>query len=643
MKGNKINRRRVGAVLVLFLMLVTNMWGNSTLIHAVSSAQANEIAEAFINTYWDAEIKYFYANSDRKINPQHKPGPQNGLYTDYWWEAQLWETIMDIYENTGELKYYGMIQDVYDGFRTAYPNWSENPFNDDIGWWSLACLRAYQLTGEEEYKNTAKSMFDFVYDNQFSSDYGGGIWWNRINFLPQKNVATNGTAVSIALQLGKILGDSTYLEKGQQLYWWLKNTFYNDFSGKVSDHISGSGTGTVSEWEYTYNFGVFAKASYDMYELTQNTVYRDYAFKAIAWVMEKMTNDGILIYEGEDDCPAFKMIFARVVKRIGNAEGRADYKRFIHRNANQAYFHKRADGLIGPDYSTVSDESPIQSIAAAAGVSICHLLPPDGNDMPIISGETFEAENARRYGINNENIQLGFSGRGYTAGWNSSGTRIAFEINAENTGTYQVLFRYAGVGDATRTLKINGNVLKNNLLFAATGAWSKWNYLWLEIPLMAGRNSIELEYQAQNTNWLNIDFMRVIPEGKKIILEAEAGDLHNVGTESNFIGFSGNGYVAGWNKDGQHVNLTVNVPAAGQYTLVLRYAVGNGKAFRQLCINDDTVETRLMFDGRKNWSDYRTITIENVHLRGGTNTISLVYSKKYKSANWLNYDALTIF
>ena len=129
--------------------------------HATVPADADAAMSAFIATFWDPAKKYFYANSDRRIHPEHAHGPEDGLYTDFWWEAQLWELVMDAYERTGSAAHRKMIDDVYAGFVAYYPTF-ENNFNDDLGWWALATARAYEITDDAKYLNRSRSLFDRI-------------------------------------------------------------------------------------------------------------------------------------------------------------------------------------------------------------------------------------------------------------------------------------------------------------------------------------------------------------------------------------------------------------------------------------------------------------------------------------------------
>src|SRR6266511_3516477 len=90
--------------------------------------------------------------------PTHAFGPEGGMYTDFWWEAQLWEFVMDAYQRTGSATYRQMIDDVYTGFVAYYPTFSSD-FNDDIARWALASIRAYEITGTTTYLTTAQNLF----------------------------------------------------------------------------------------------------------------------------------------------------------------------------------------------------------------------------------------------------------------------------------------------------------------------------------------------------------------------------------------------------------------------------------------------------------------------------------------------------
>lgn len=53
-----------------------------------------------------------------------------------------------------------------------------NNYYDDEGWWALAWIRAYDVTGNTEYLNMAESIFADM-QGGVNGTCGGGIWWSK--------------------------------------------------------------------------------------------------------------------------------------------------------------------------------------------------------------------------------------------------------------------------------------------------------------------------------------------------------------------------------------------------------------------------------------------------------------------------------
>lgn len=504
---------RVLSVLLTAGMLLGNLAASAPKAEAFTTANADAAMNAFVNVFYDPAAKYFYTNSDHQIHPEHAHGPDGGKYTDFWWEAQLWETVMDAYERTGSNTYRTMIDDIYTGFNAKYPDMMANKFNDDLGWWALACMRAYELTGNDEYRNRASFLFDRIYE-YYDGTYGGGIWWKRDGTSPQKNMATNAPMVMAAIKLKNATGNNSYLTKAQTIYNWIQSRLATGPNGKLADHIEGSGNGLLVDWEFSYNYGTYLGASLALYKATGNSSYLANANSAANYVINNLTLSYSMMYEGENDAAGFKMIFMRNLNQLRLETGSAAYLNFLQQNATQAFNHRRtSDQIIGSDWTGPTGSGYIQSLAAAAGASVLQLVPADGYTGYIAGNGNYEAENALLVksgggGILTESSSPGYSGRGYVAGWNTNGTAVKFNVNQNSASTRTLKIRYAaGAGNASRYVTVNGNIIQSNLNFAASSGWGDWKEITLSVNLQAGYNQIIIGYDAAkgNGNYLNLD------------------------------------------------------------------------------------------------------------------------------------------
>ncbi|WP_423919658.1 glycoside hydrolase family 76 protein [Frigoribacterium sp. 2-23] len=474
---------------------------------AFTADQATRAFDDFVDVYWDDAADYFFTYSDHQVHAGHAHGPQGGLYTDYWWEAQLWETVMDRYERTGDATSRAMIDDVFDGFQAQYPDFRENDWNDDIGWWARGSIRAYELTGEARYLASAQEMFAFIAPYE-DTTYGGGIWWKNVDVgdgsRNEKNVATNATAVYTAMRLYAATGDQEYRTTALRLFGWLDTNFDN--AGHLRDHVSGNNE--YKDWDWTYNQGNFAGAALELYLDSGSPAYLTDATQVVDWAVDNLTSSGTLLREGVDDTGGFKAILTRNIRALIDQAGQTQYEAFLTANATQAANHVDGAGIGGYDWSAPTPESsttPLQSLAAAATVAILQQASPDGYTGVVEGSGVYEAENALRSGVDSESTAAGRSGRGYLAGWNASGTSVTFDVNVVDGGTYAVDLRYAaGAGAATRLLAVNG-AAPTPVAFAGTSAWDAWTDVSTTVTLVPGHNTITLSYGAGDANYLNLD------------------------------------------------------------------------------------------------------------------------------------------
>jgi predicted alpha-1,6-mannanase (GH76 family) len=359
MRNVRLARR--AAVLCMMGGLALSLAGGQA--KAITPADADLAFNSLNKVYWDQGGKFF-----RKDELGTKKA-------DFWFAAQLWDTVMDQYDRTGSAEVKKQINDVYDGFIKQHPDWTKNKYNDDIMWWTIACARAYMITKEERYLTKAKASFDFVYDHFTDDKFGGGVYW--INQKTSKNTCVNCPAIIAAVRLSVLLKDDSYLEKAKALYAWEKKTL-TDGTGKVFDSLSFSKvreTTRVNKGSLTYNQGTFIGSGVLLYEQTKEQSYLDDAVKAAEWTKANLcvTDKRILRSEGRTDGGAFKGIFVRYMKLLINDAGHTEFLPWMKTNADMAWSNRRkSDNIIGDSWNTPAGPKIMsQSATSAVAVILC--------------------------------------------------------------------------------------------------------------------------------------------------------------------------------------------------------------------------------------------------------------------------------
>lgn len=104
----------------------------------------------------------------------------------------------------------------------------------------------------------------------------------------------------------------------------------------------------------------------------------------------------------------------------------------------------------------------------------------------------------------------------------------------------------------------------------------------------------------------------------QIVVEAESGTLEGTIIESIDPGFSGSGYVNGFDADGDKFTISFDIPEKGTYTMDIIYSAGSYKEQR-LSINDVFIGKIQM----ESTSGFESRNIGGAFLNTGTNTLSI--------------------
>lgn len=341
----------------------------------VEAAIADRAYAALLARFWDPRRRLFYTYSDRLAHPEHAFGPEGGLFADFWWSAQLWELAMDVYVRRGWPEDRVLLDEIYDGVAAANPDFAAD-YNDDMGWWALAALRAHRLTEQSRYLARATELFERIWGER-DEVFGGGIWWRR-SVRDQKNMATNAPAVMTAVGLHRATGEHRYLHAALTLFDWVDRHLRR--GQHVIDRIEAD---RVIDTAYTYNFGTYVGAALALGEATDDPAVVDLAHTVAAAAFASLPSSGVLPDEGVDDGGGFKAVLVRSLAELARRDDRT--ATFLGHNAASAWRHRRrSDDLIGPDWVTTPAEGPIQALTAAAGAAVIEAALPSTAHIPTL-------------------------------------------------------------------------------------------------------------------------------------------------------------------------------------------------------------------------------------------------------------------
>lgn len=109
----------------------------------------------------------------------------------------------------------------------------------------------------------------------------------------------------------------------------------------------------------------------------------------------------------------------------------------------------------------------------------------------------------------------------------------------------------------------------------------------------------------------------------KVEYEAEFAALNNVTTNTNHAGYSGTGFVDGFETVGDSVQFDVSVKTTGSYTVDFKYSSAAGSGSRAIYVNGAKVQD-LSLPQTVNWDTWG-VAATTLSLNAGLNTITVSY------------------
>jgi predicted alpha-1,6-mannanase (GH76 family) len=274
-----------------------------------------------------------------------------------WWQSgNALQALLDYLTATGSRRYLGVAEHTIEVQRAPLPWWPQGggdfraDSTDDTGWWALAMVRMYDLTGDRSYLRIAAEDEAYMY-SYWDGVCGGGIWWD----IPTKTYK-NAISIELYLKLAASLHnrtphDTRYLGRAWQAWHWFAGSGMVDSAGLVNDGLTTQ-QGTCANnggTTWTYNQGVVLGGLTELYRATGDRGLLAQARRIADAVVTgpDLTRGGILTEPCEPaggcnaDQSAFKGIFARNLAELDRALPGHPYHGYLTAQARSAYVHDR--------------------------------------------------------------------------------------------------------------------------------------------------------------------------------------------------------------------------------------------------------------------------------------------------------------
>lgn len=252
-----------------------------------------------------------------------------------------------------------------------------------------------------------------------------------------------------------------------------------------------------------------------------------------------------------------------------------------------------------------------------------------------------EAESALLYGPALTTTTAGYAGTGYVADFSNGGDSIVFKFTAQ-ASRYDLTIRYVAPG-TTRltTVQVNSTPgASKSLPVSATFASASVG----RYQLAAGQNKVVI---SANQGFYGIDYIELTPVATTLVplvnnrLEAEVGDLAGVTVATTPTGFSGTGYVTGFdNTDAKNVSINFNLSTAGLYQVAVGYTSPYGLKVANVTINNS--KSTVSFAGTTSGADFSSADGGKVLLAAGFNTITIGGNYGYYGIDYVQLTPTTV-
>jgi predicted alpha-1,6-mannanase (GH76 family) len=308
-------------------------------------AGAGDIAcTAWARSWWNAGTRAESAATALMGSYDYQRGtwPSSG-----WWNtANALTSMIDFYDRTGSQAYRYVIARTWTENRDDQLGDFRADYVDDTGWWGLAWVRAYDVTGEERYLTSARIAADYM-ARYWDSACGGGVWWTTARTY--KNAITNELFLKLTAALhNRIPGDTGYLQQATATWNWFSASGMINAGHLVNDGLDRLSCKNNDGRTWTYNQGVILGGLTELHRATGDPALlaQARAIAGAATTSPLTVKDGILTEPcgltcSGRDVPSFKGAFARNLGELDRALPGRPYQKFLVKQTSTMWKQNR--------------------------------------------------------------------------------------------------------------------------------------------------------------------------------------------------------------------------------------------------------------------------------------------------------------
>ena len=330
-------------------------------------------------------INQYYRYTDSGLYRESYPSQSGDPYYSYLWPYDGVVSGASLLKQIGYDVNYASMVDNYEKYFREGANGNNiggygsstngtvgggTRFYDDNSIVGINLVEAYEVTGEDRFKQRAKRIIPFLLSGE-DDILGGALWWNENeknitgNENSNKPTCSNGFATLFLLKYYTICDESEkadVLAFATRLYNWLTQNLKDPSDNCYWNDIDNSGTINYTKW--TYNTGVMIENGVHLFWLTGNQTYLNQAIASAQGAYDffvKPRNGMALTYPDHDPWFNTKLLRAYITLQPYYTQADAYIKTYLNfvnngydkARTNEGFFYEDWTGAAAKRYQSL--------------------------------------------------------------------------------------------------------------------------------------------------------------------------------------------------------------------------------------------------------------------------------------------------